>query len=399
MSKAPILPDHLAELPEFPFTRLAELLGSPPTPDCLNMAIGEPQHQAPAIVAEKLAANGHLWGKYPPGNGTPEFRKAVKAWLDRRYDLPGAMVEADKAILPLNGTREGLYLIAQTVCGRREGSKPHVLMPNPFYQVYGGSAVMAGAEMYFVPGARNPSDQPDYSALPPEVLRRTALAYLCTPANPQGNVADMELLKRTILAAREYGFVLASDECYSEVWDKVPPVGAMAACAELGGSLDNVLVFNSLSKRSSVPGLRSGFVAGDPKLIAAFTRVRAHGGPTVPMPILAASAALWSDEAHVGPNRDLYRAKLDLAERILGNRFQFTRPEGGFFLWLDVGDGEAAAKKLWDQGLIRVLPGAYLATEDAAGINPGKAFIRVALVHDLATTEKALTRLVEILGG
>ncbi|MBI3446304.1 MAG: aminotransferase class I/II-fold pyridoxal phosphate-dependent enzyme [Magnetospirillum sp.] len=399
MIKAPVLPACLDQLPEFPFTRLALLLGGPPTPDCLNMAIGEPQNPAPAIVAEQLAANGHLWNKYPPGNGTPDFRKAVAGWLGRRYGLPAGLIDPDKAILPLAGTREGLYLIAQTVCGQRQGAKPYVLMPNPFYQVYGGAAVMGGGEMVFVPGARSPSDQPDYSALPPEVLERTALAFLCSPANPQGNVADLALLERSIRAARHYGFVLASDECYSEIWDKAPPVGALAACAALGEGLDNVLVFNSLSKRSSVPGLRSGFIAGDERLIAAFTRVRAHGGPTTPMPILATATALWNDEAHVGPTRDLYRAKLDVAERLLKGRFGFARPEGGFFLWLNVGDGEAAAKRLWDEGKIRVLPGAYLATADAAGDNPGQPFIRVALVHDLATTETALTILSQILGG
>jgi N-succinyldiaminopimelate aminotransferase len=274
-----------------------------------------------------------------------------------------------------------------------------VLLPNPFYQVYAGAAVMAGAEPVFVPGADGGAGQPDFAALPPDLLDRAALAYLCTPANPQGTVADAALLERSVAAARRHGFVLASDECYSEIWDRAPPPGALAACAALGEGLANVVVFNSLSKRSSVPGLRSGFVAGDERVLAAFARLRAYGGAATPLPVLAAAAALWRDEAHVVLNRDLYRAKLDLAAERLGGRFGFARPAGGFFLWLDVGDGEAAARALWAEAGIRVLPGAYLAAEDADGVNPGRAMIRVALVHDLATTARGLDGLAGVLGG
>jgi len=399
MTKSPVLAANLARLPDFPFAKLALLLGSGPTSDCINMAIGEPQHPAPAVVAETLTAQAAQWNKYPPGNGTPSWRAAVSGWLGRRYGLPVEFIDADKSILPLAGTREGLYLIAQTVCGPRGGQPPLVLVPNPFYQVYGGATAMAGAELCFVPGASGPAGQPDYATLAPELLDRVAMAFLCSPANPQGSVADTALLERSIETARRHGFVLAVDECYSEVWDTAPPAGALTACARLGAGLDNVLVFNSLSKRSSVPGLRSGFVAGDPALIEAFTRVRAHGGATTPLPVLAAAARLWDDEDHVTASRDLYRAKIDLAERLLGGRFGFSRPAGGFFLWLDVGDGEAAAVRLWRKARIRVLPGAYLAATDANGENPGQRFIRVALVHDLATTETALGRLAQVLEG
>ncbi|TAN76910.1 MAG: aminotransferase class I/II-fold pyridoxal phosphate-dependent enzyme [Magnetospirillum sp.] len=343
MTITPDLDARLDHLPDYPFARLAKLLGGPPGPTSIVMSIGEPQHRPPAMVAEVLAANAALWGKYPPANGSADFRAAVMEWVNRRYGLPAGLVDPEKAILPVAGTREALYLIAQAVCGDRRGQRPLVLLPNPFYQVYAGAAVMAGAEPVFVPGAHGATSQPDFSTLPPEALERTALAYICSPANPQGMVADAALLERSVETARRYGFVLACDECYSEIWDKAQPPGALASCAALGEGLANVLVFNSLSKRSSVPGLRSGFVAGDERVIKAFSRLRSYGGAATPLPVQAASAALWRDETHVIESRDIYRTKLDLAERILGGRFGFYRPAGGFFLWLDVGDGEAAA--------------------------------------------------------
>jgi N-succinyldiaminopimelate aminotransferase len=210
-------------------------------------------------------------------------------------------------------------------------------------------------------------------------------------------VADLAYLKYAVRLARRHDFVLAVDECYTEVYDRQPPPGALEACAALGGGTDNVVVFHSLSKRSSVPGLRSGFVAGDPRLIEAFRRLRSFGGATVPLPVLAAATALWRDDDHVEQNRALYRAKFDLAERSLGNRFGFFRPEGAFFLWLEVGDGEEAARALWAKSALRVLPGAYMAQPDAFGVNPGAPFVRVALIEDLASTEEALRRLLKVL--
>lgn len=384
---------NLDQLTDYPFQRLTDLLGGPATPDALVMSIGEPQHPAPALVGRVLAEQGHLWGKYPPAQGTPDFRRAVADWLTRRFALPEAMIDPDSCVLPVCGTREALYLLAQTVVTPQpQGPAPLVLLPNPFYQVYVGATVMAGAEPYFVAGARGPWSQPDYTSLPDAVLARVKLAYLCSPGNPEGSVADPDLLTRTIALARKWGFVLAVDECYSEIWDSVAPAGALTACAGMGGGLDNVLVFHSLSKRSSVPGLRSGFVAGDPRIVAAFARLRSYAGAVMPLPLMAVATALWRDEAHVIDNRELYRAKLDLAQGILGNHAGFHRPEGGFFLWLDVGDGEKAAQDLWQQARIRVLPGKYLSRDGV-----GDAFIRVALVHDLQTTETALTRLADVL--
>ncbi|MDR3439577.1 aminotransferase class I/II-fold pyridoxal phosphate-dependent enzyme [Telmatospirillum sp.] len=382
-------------LTDYPFQRLTALLQDPPGAEPINLSIGEPQHQPPAMVTRILAEQAAGWGKYPPTIGTPPFRTAVGAWLTNRFHLPAGAFDADKQILPLAGSREGLFQVIQIVCrAAPDQPPPLVLMPNPFYQVYAGATYLAGAEPVFVPASRESGFLPDFSALPESILQRAALAYLCSPANPQGAVAGLSSLRRTIALARRYGFVLAADECYSEIYDQIAPVGALEAC---GGDFANVLVFHSLSKRSSVPGLRSGFVAGDARLIDAFRRFRAYSGTAMPLPVVAASTALWQDETHVVENRALYRAKMDAAAAIFGDRLGFYRPGGGFYLWLDVGDGEKAALRLWREAGVRVLPGAYLGRPGPDGVNPGAAFVRIALVQDLATTERALERIANTL--
>jgi N-succinyldiaminopimelate aminotransferase len=394
-----MLNPRLDQLTDYPFKRLAELLGEPPGPSSIIMSIGEPQHQPPAFLAEILHRHAADWGKYPPANGTLAFRQAVQAWLTRRFDLSPQLVDAETNILPVAGTREALYMVGQLTPSEKNGFQALALLPNPFYQVYQGAAVMAGAKPVFVAGANDPTAQPDYQTLSPEILDRVTIATLCSPANPQGSVASLELLKRSIQLARKHDFILCVDECYSEIWDREQPSGALTACDQLGEGLRNVLVFHSLSKRSSVPGLRSGFVAGDDALIQKFALIRSYGGAALPLPIIHASTALWQDEAHVEVSRILYRQKMDMAERFFGQTSGFRRPEGGFFLWLTVEDGEKAALALWKEAGIRVLPGAYLARTGEDGINPGKAYIRVALVHDLATTERALSRISPILFG
>ena len=388
-------------LADYPFDRLRALLDGiapPPGVQPLILSVGEPRHPPPPMVAEMLARHAADWGRYPPVDGTPEFRRAVAGWLQRRYRLPEGLVDPDRHILPLAGTREALFLIGQVaVPAQKGGLPPLVLMPNPFYQVYFAAAVYARAEPAFLAATRDNGFMPDLAAIEPATLAQTAMLYLCSPANPQGAVASASLLQSAVALARTHDFVLCVDECYADIWDKEAPTGALAACAALGGRLDNVVVFHSLSKRSSVPGLRSGFVAGDARLIAAFRRLRSFGGAALPLPVVAASAALWDDDAHAAANADLYRAKLDLAESLLAGRFGFARPPGGFFLWLDVGDGEAAARALWAQAAMRVLPGAYLAKDCADGSNPGRAFIRVALVDDLDATEDALRKLLNVL--
>jgi N-succinyldiaminopimelate aminotransferase len=279
----------------------------------------------------------------------------------------------------------------------KHGRTPAVLMPNPFYQVYFAAAVFSRGEPAYLHSANAESFRCELAALDRALLRRASLMYLCSPSNPEGSVASLEVLKAAITLARTHDFVVCVDECYTDIYDEAPPAGALEACSLLDGGLDNLVVFHSLSKRSNVPGLRSGFVAGDARLMEAFRRLRAFGGATVPLPVLAASALLWQEDAHAEANRALYRAKFDLAEQLLANRFAFVRPAGGFFLWLDVGDGEQAARALWREAALRALPGAYLAKPWRDGTNPAAAFIRIALVDDLPSTEDALRRLRRVL--
>lgn len=393
--------DRLAALTDYPFRRLAELLADLAPPrgvEPVIMSIGEPKHPVPALVGETLAAEAAGWGRYPPTPGTPDLRKACAEWLERRYALPRGTIDPDAHILPCNGTREALFAVAllavpETVGGER----PVALMPNPFYQIYAGAAVVAGAEPVFVSAAAETGFLPDFASLPERILQRAALAYLCTPSNPQGAVADPAYLKDLAALARRHDFMLAVDACYSDVYCGAPPPGIFEACRE-DGNFDRILAFHSLSKRSNVPGLRSGFVAGDPALVAEFARLRAYTGGATPLPVQAAAAALWRDEAHVEENRALYRRKFDAAARLLGGRHGFYRPDGGFYLWLDVGDGEAAARRLWARAGVKAMPGAYLC-RPATGRGPGSPYIRIALVHDAATAEAALARIADVLRG
>jgi succinyldiaminopimelate transaminase len=396
-----VLNPQLDSLSDYPFEALRTLLN--PVAPLINdppivMSLGEPQHQPPALLTEALAAHAHEWNKYPPMAGTPELRQAIARWLTRRYRLPAGAVDPERHVLSLGGTKEGLYLFSSLVVPRaKAGRRPVVLVPNPYYLVYNGAATMAGADAVFLDATRENAFMPDLAAIPRDTLERTALFYLCSPANPQGTVADLDYLKQAIALARRHDFVLAVDECYAEIWDRAPPPGALEACAALDGRFDNVVVFHSLSKRSSAAGLRSGFVAGDPALIGHFKHLRDYGGCQVPLPIQAAAAALWRDEAHVEENRARYRRKFDIAEAALAGRFGFYRPQGGFFLWLDVGDGEAATLRLWREAAVRVLPGGYTARAAAGRDNPGERYIRIAVVHDEATLETAFARIASVL--
>ena len=396
---------RLSGMTDYPFTRLTALLG-PVGPQAgrqpLNLAVGEPQSAPPAMAAEALARHAGDWGRYPLVTGTPEFRAAVAGWLTRRYRLPSGLVDPDKAILPVQGTREALFQIAMVAAEDTGRDNAAVLIPNPSYATYGAAGYLAGAEIVPLAARREGGFLPDLDQLEPALLDRAALLYLCTPSNPEGAVADLEYLKRAIVLARRYDFILAVDECYAEIWDKSPPPGALEAASVLGPCEDNdpfanIVVFHSLSKRSSAAGLRSGFIAGDRRVIALMQRLRTYASSAPPLPILAASTVLWSDEAHAVEIRNAYRAKLDLAEAALADIAGFYRPAGGFFLWLDVGDGEAAAKRLWREQAIRTLPGAYLGAAEADGDNPGRNFIRLALVHEDAALGPALNRVAELL--
>lgn len=393
--------DRLERLQEFPFRRLARLFAGidPPEGETFDLTIGEPQHQPPPLLAEVVARHAQEWNRYPPVNGTAAFRRQVCAWLTRRYGLPAGALDPERHVLPVAGTKEALFLVPELLVPERPaGPRPAVLVPNPVYAVYVGAAVLAGAEPVYLPATAETGFLPDLDSLDSGLLERTAAFYLCSPANPQGAVADLAYLRKAVRLARRHGFVLLADECYAELYDREPPPGALQAAWAEDRSFANVLVFHSLSKRSNAAGLRSGFVAGDPEVLARFLRLRAYAAAVQPLPLMAAATALWAEEEHVEANRERYRRKFDLAERRLSNRFGFYRPAGGFFLWLDVGDGESAALELWRRGGVKVLPGGYLAVPDASGRNPAASYVRLAMVHDEATLERALERLVAVLG-
>jgi len=383
-----------------PFVRLRELLGeAPPGKPAISLAVGEPQHPVPAFVGPVLAAHIEEFGRYPMNKGIDVFCRAAAEWLARRFKLPRRL-DPDAEVLVLNGTREGLFLAAiaarSWVGGRAH--RPAVLMPNPFYAAYAAGALAAECEPVYLPATRATVFLPDLDALPESLLARTVAFYIASPANPQGAVASPTYLARLVDLARRFGFLVFSDECYSEIYSDRAPAGILETA---GPDYGNVVVFQSLSKRSNLPGLRVGFAAGDKSFLARFLDLRNVAAPQVPVPAQRVAIAAYGDEAHVDVNRRLYAAKFDLADQIIGDRYGYRRPAGGFFLWLDVsahGSDEAATLRLWREAGLRVVPGRYLAQPQADGANPGEGFIRVAMVHDHATTAEALHRLVTALG-
>jgi aspartate/methionine/tyrosine aminotransferase len=387
-------PERFSNLPDYAFPRLRKLIDHLPAGgDVLAMTIGEPKHAMPEFVGPILAVNLAGFGVYPPNDGTPELLSAIAGWLQRRYGV----ALGEERLMVLNGTREGLFNACIALCPEAKGGKqPVVLMPNPFYQVYAVAALTVGAEPVYVPATAATGHLPDYAALSPEVLDRVAVAYICSPANPQGAVASRAYWKTLLALAEKHDFQIFADECYSEIWRSSPPPGILDVAAEVGADPERVVAFHSLSKRSNLPGLRSGFAVAGPQSMSRLRKLRAFAGAPLPLPLQRVAEAAWADEAHVAQSRALYQQKFDLADRIFAGMQGYQSPEGGFFLWLPVpetiGDGEAAAVKLWTQTGVRVLPGAYLSRE-AGGMNPGKPYIRVALVASYDETERGLTRL------
>ncbi len=387
-----------------PFQRLNDLL-APHAPGRapINLTVGEPRHAVPSFVAPVLAREIDGFGRYPAIKGTDAFRRTVADWLAARFGLSTGTVDVDRGILPLNGSREGLFYAALEARRRWTGTsdRPAILLPNPFYQAYAAGAVAAGCEAVMVDAGPETGFLPDLAALPDELLARTVALYYASPANPQGAVASRADWAAAIALARRHGFMLFADECYSEIYrEGMRPDGVLAA-AEATGSLDRVVAFNSLSKRSNLPGLRCGFAAGDPDFLARWVAFRNMAAPQVPGPIQAVAVAAFSDEAHVAENRRLYDAKFAAATRILGKRWGYETPPGGFFLWLDVaalGGGEVVAERLWREAGVRTIPGGYLSATGAKGTNPGDPYLRIAMVESLALTEEALARIVETLG-
>ncbi|MFN2287224.1 MAG: succinyldiaminopimelate transaminase [Chromatocurvus sp.] len=390
----------LDRLQPYPFERLAALTADIAPPRDLKpitLTIGEPRHEAPASVAAALRDSLHLLSHYPTTRGSAELRRAVADWMHRRYRIPRP--DADTQVLPVTGTREALFAIAQACVSRTPGAL--VLSPNPFYQIYQGATLLAGADPAFMNCVAGNDFLPDPDAICSDTWQRCQLLYLCTPGNPSGAVMPLSLLRRFIEKALEHDVVLVSDECYSEIYrnEDTPPAGLLQACRDAGNaSYRNCLSFQSLSKRSNLPGLRSGFVAGDAKLIDAFTRYRTYHGCAMPPHHQAASVVAWADENHVTTNRVYYREKFDRVAAILAPHLTLQIPEAGFYLWPEtpIPDTEFA-RRLYAEENVRVLPGRFLAQE-AGGINPGENRVRMALVAELADCEEAARRIVRFLG-
>lgn len=390
-------PERFSNLPEYAFPRLRGLLDAhAPGGDALHMTIGEPRHAFPDWIVQTIADNAEGFGKYPPNDGTPQLRGAIADWARKRYDL---RLDAETQIMALNGSREGLFNACIALCPESVGGKrPVVLTPNPFYQVYAVAALAVGAEPVYVAADADNGFLPDFAALPAETLDRTAIAYICSPSNPQGAVASKEYWTTLIGLAEKHDFKIFADECYSEIYRDDAPAGAMQIANEIGADPERVVIFHSLSKRSNLPGLRSGFVASGPQNIARIKQLRNYAGAPLPLPLQHAAQAAWSDEAHVVENRALYRQKYEVADQIFGNLPGYRSPQAGFFLWLPVEDGEQSALRLWQETGVRVLPGAYL-SRDVDGSNPGSKFIRVALVAPKEEMARGLRAIRECLYG
>lgn len=373
-----MFPERFSNLPAYAFPRLRALLDHhTPGGDVVHMTIGEPKHAFPQWVTQIITENAAGFNSYPPNDGTPELQSAIAGWIKRRFD---ATVDAGTQVMPLNGTREGLYNAAMALCPeQKNGQRPIILTPNPFYQVYMIAAISVNAEPVFVNATSASGHLPDFTSLSEDVLKRTAVAYMCSPANPQGSVATEEFWKNLIGLAERYDFQIFSDECYSDIYRDKAPVGALKVAQDMGADPERVVMFHSLSKRSNLPGLRSGFVAGGPESIKRIKQLRAYSGAPLPLPIQRASEAVWADESHVEENRALYQEKYRIADEVFAGVQGYQGPEAGFFLWLAVDDGEAAALKLWKETGVRVLPGEYLSKDTDQG-NPGKEYIRVAMV-------------------
>lgn len=385
---------HLEKLHPYPFEKLARLKAgiTPPAGKReIVLAIGEPKDPPPAFIAETLAAHLGALSRYPSTRGLPELREAISSWLKRRF---GVSLDPEREILPVAGTREALFSFAQAVIDRSQN--PLVLIPNPFYQIYEGAAILAGAEPYYLNATTGGRFLPDFDAVPESIWKRCQLLYLCTPHNPTGGVIPLEILQRLIDKAHRYDFLIASDECYSEIYRETPPPGLLAAAAKMGNDrFSRCLIFHSLSKRSSAPGLRSGFVAGDAEVLERYYRYRTYHGATLPLPAQYASIAAWQDEAHVEENRRRYRRRFEIAAEIL----KITPPEATFYSWLKTPvDDQAFARELFARENVTVLPGSFLA-RTFQGQNPGKGYVRIAWVYPEEVCQETASRIASVLAS
>jgi N-succinyldiaminopimelate aminotransferase len=386
-----MFPERFSNLPAYAFPRLRTLLDHhTPGGEVVHMTIGEPKHAFPAWVSDVIAENVAGFNRYPPNNGTPELQGAIAGWLKRRF---GADVDPDTQVMALNGTREGLYNAGMALCPElKNGEQPVILMPNPFYQVYMIATISVDAEPVFVNATAASGHLPDFNSVPEDVLKRTSIAYMCSPSNPQGSIATEDFWRDLIALGERYDFQIFADECYSEIYRDTPPVGALKVAQDMGADPERVVVFHSLSKRSNLPGLRSGFVAGGPESIKRIKQLREYSGAPLPLPLQKVAEKAWADEAHVQENRALYQAKYRIADEIFANVQGYQGPDAGFFLWLPVENGEEAALKLWKETGVRVLPGEYLSKDTRQG-NPGKEYIRVAMVAPKDEMQRGLIKI------
>jgi N-succinyldiaminopimelate aminotransferase len=393
----------LDQLQPYPFEKLRELLGSvQPAANKrpIALSIGEPKHRSPDFVGQALTANLDKLAVYPTTLGLPELRQSIASWCERRFGVPTGWLDAARHVLPVNGTREALFAFTQAVVDRN--AKGLVVSPNPFYQIYEGAAFLAGAEPHYLPCLEAHGFNPDFDAVPAEIWQRCQILFLCSPGNPTGALIPVETLKKLIALADEHDFVIAADECYSELYfdEDAPPPGLLSACAELGRSdFKRCVVFHSLSKRSNLPGLRSGFVAGDAEILKAFLLYRTYHGCAMPVQTQLASVAAWNDEAHVRANRDMYREKFAAVLDILAPVMDVQRPDGGFYLWARTpGDDTLFTRDLFANEHVTVVPGSYLSRE-VNGVNPGAGRVRMALVAPLAECIEAAERIARFIRG
>lgn len=388
----------LQQLHPYPFEKLAALKAAVTAPAQLAhiaLSIGEPKHEPPAFVLQTLVDNLSALSQYPTTKGLPELRQAIAAWASQRFQLKPGSLDPEQHVLPVNGTREALFALVQTVVDRHQ-TAPLVVSPNPFYQIYEGAAILSGAEPFFLNCTPENNFIPDFEAVDPDIWRRCQILFICSPGNPTGAVMSSAQFKTLIALADQYDFVIASDECYSELYfdEQQPPAGLLQACAELGrDDFARCVVFHSLSKRSNLPGLRSGFVAGDAQLLKRFLLYRTYHGCAMPVPTQLASVAAWKDESHVQANRNAYREKFDAVLQILDGVLPVSMPDAGFYLWPKTPlRGEDFAQQLFARQYVTVLPGSYLA-RTSGEVNPGEDYVRMALVAPLAECIEAAQRI------
>ncbi|CAM3650908.1 succinyldiaminopimelate transaminase [Psychrobacter glaciei] len=400
---------NLTSLHPYPFAKMATLLADS-TPahnhSAIKLGIGEPKHEPPEFVLDVLRENLDKISRYPTTNGTFELRQTIAHWLEKRFFLNH--VDANTEVLPVMGTREAIFSFVQAVVDHdvanpESSLSPTVVMPNPFYQIYEGAAILAQATPYFVPCTLDDDFKGDYRAVPKEVWMRTQLLFVCSPNNPTGSVMTMDDWEYLIRLSDQYEFIIASDECYSELYFDTVPIGLLQACAAFGRhDFKNCVVFHSLSKRSNLPGLRSGFVAGDAKILQAYLQYRTYQGCAMPIPHQLASIAAWQDEKHVEHNRALYQEKFALWMSELGELLELRMPEAGFYFWIKApkqfnGD-ELFVKALYEQANIHALAGRYLSRE-VNGKNPGQGYVRIALVASVDESREAISRIRKLLGA